>query len=258
MFRDRLTGGQLAGIVDLAARRAGDHHQARSRRCCASEFNIGDLIILFNMVLWGVYSASLRWRPTIHPLELHVHVRADLRRRDAAGLRRGSIRPASCCSRRVLTFSAIALVTLFSHHRGLHVLDARRRADRPEPGRGVPAPDPDLQRAADRRAARRAAALLSRGRLRADPRRRVVRGAASRTRRAGAAAGQSTRFAPRPCRIVRIATAMPAQIRPYSIAVAPDSSLRKRLSRLEHQIPFRAGRSAVMRHEVFRGGQPER
>ena len=33
MFRDRLTGGQLAGIVDLAARRAGDHQQARSRAC---------------------------------------------------------------------------------------------------------------------------------------------------------------------------------------------------------------------------------
>ena len=31
-------------------------------------FNIGDVIILINMVLWGVYSASLRWRPTIHPL----------------------------------------------------------------------------------------------------------------------------------------------------------------------------------------------
>ena len=33
-----------------------------------SAFNIGDIIILLNMVLWAVYSASLRWRPTIHPL----------------------------------------------------------------------------------------------------------------------------------------------------------------------------------------------
>ena len=30
-------------------------------------FNAGDLIILLNMVLWSVYSASLRWRPPIHP-----------------------------------------------------------------------------------------------------------------------------------------------------------------------------------------------
>src|SRR5438270_13675288 len=34
---------------------------------------------------------------------------------------------------------------------------------------------------------------------------------------------------PRPCTTVMIATEMPAAIRPYSMAVAPDSSLAKRL-----------------------------
>ena len=30
-------------------------------------FNVGDLIILGNLAIWGVYSISLRWRPRIHP-----------------------------------------------------------------------------------------------------------------------------------------------------------------------------------------------
>jgi len=31
-------------------------------------FNWGDLLVLFNMLLWAVYSASLRLRPPIHPM----------------------------------------------------------------------------------------------------------------------------------------------------------------------------------------------
>jgi drug/metabolite transporter (DMT)-like permease len=34
----------------------------------AFAFNLGDIIIVINMALWAVYSASLRWRPQIHPL----------------------------------------------------------------------------------------------------------------------------------------------------------------------------------------------
>src|SRR5215210_3230505 len=37
---------------------------------------------------------------------------------------------------------------------------------------------------------------------------------------------------PRPCTTVMIATEMPAAIRPYSMAVAPDSSLAKRVTRV--------------------------
>ena len=36
---------------------------------------------------------------------------------------------------------------------------------------------------------------------------------------------------PRPCTTAMIATEMPAAIRPYSMAVAPDSSFTKRLTR---------------------------
>jgi len=63
------------------------------------------------------------------------------------------------------------------YHRRFRALDPRRRTDRPEPRRRVPASHSGLQRAAHRRAARRAADGLSRARFRADPRRRVVRGA---------------------------------------------------------------------------------
>ena len=86
MFGDRLTAGQSRRHRDLAPRRARDHHQARSGVLTHFSFNIGDVLILINMVLWGVYSASLRWRPAIHPTSFMFMFCADLRRRDAAGV----------------------------------------------------------------------------------------------------------------------------------------------------------------------------
>ena len=174
MFRDRLTGGQLAGIVISLLGVLAIISKLDPAVFSDFSFNIGDIIVFLNMVLWAVYSASLRWRPKIHPLSfmfmfalisgvvmfptIGVGVFDRLRAAaDAADILGDRLRDG------------------LLDHRGVRVVGARRRADRAEPGRGVPAPDPDLQRAADRRAARRAAALLSRGRLRADPARRVVR-----------------------------------------------------------------------------------
>ena len=177
MFRDRLTGGQLAGIVvslvgvlaiitqldpavlDASRRSTSATSSSCSTWCCGA-----------------VYSASLRWRPPIHPLSFMFMF---------ALISGVAMLPAFAweystgfvLQPTLLTFSAIAFVTLFSTiaafvfwTRGVELIGPNRA------GR-VPAPDPDLQRAAHRRAARRAAALLSRGRLRADPCRRVVRGA---------------------------------------------------------------------------------
>ncbi len=67
MFRDRLTGGQLAGIVVSLIGVLAIITQLDPAVLAHLTFNVGDLIILFNMLLWGVYSASLRWRPPIHP-----------------------------------------------------------------------------------------------------------------------------------------------------------------------------------------------
>lgn len=66
LFRDRLAASQavgiavsLAGVLAIVAR--GD-----PAALAHLSFNWGDLIIVFNMALWGVYSACLRLRPKIH------------------------------------------------------------------------------------------------------------------------------------------------------------------------------------------------
>jgi len=67
MFRDRLTRGQLAGIVISLVGVLAIVSQLDAALLTHFTFNLGDLLILLNMLLWGVYSASLRWRPPIHP-----------------------------------------------------------------------------------------------------------------------------------------------------------------------------------------------
>ena len=68
MFRDRLTGGQFAGIVISLIGVLAIISKLDPAVFSDLGFNIGDIIVFLNMVLWAVYSASLRWRPKIHPL----------------------------------------------------------------------------------------------------------------------------------------------------------------------------------------------
>ncbi|HKS61136.1 MAG TPA: DMT family transporter [Xanthobacteraceae bacterium] len=72
MFRDRLTGGQFAGILVSLVGVLAIITQLDPGVLTHLSFNIGDVIILINMAIWGVYSASLRWRPAIHPLSFMV------------------------------------------------------------------------------------------------------------------------------------------------------------------------------------------
>jgi drug/metabolite transporter (DMT)-like permease len=67
MFRDRLTGGQFLGIVISLLGVLAIITKLDVGVLMHLSFNIGDILILINLVLWGVYSASLRWRPAIHP-----------------------------------------------------------------------------------------------------------------------------------------------------------------------------------------------
>jgi drug/metabolite transporter (DMT)-like permease len=67
MFRDRLTAGQLAGIVVSLVGVLAIITRLDPAVLAQLSFNIGDIIVFINMVLWAVYSASLRWRPKIHP-----------------------------------------------------------------------------------------------------------------------------------------------------------------------------------------------
>jgi drug/metabolite transporter (DMT)-like permease len=68
MFRDRLTKGQFAGIIVSLAGVLAIITKLDPGVLTHFAFNTGDILILINMVLWAVYSASLRWRPKIHPV----------------------------------------------------------------------------------------------------------------------------------------------------------------------------------------------
>ena len=113
MFGDRLTAGQVAGILIsllgvLAIITKLDPGVLRH-----FSFNTGDILILINMVLWGVYSASMRWRPAIHPTSFMfmfclisgIAMLPAMAWEYSTGFR---LQPT------VLTFGSIAFVTLFS------------------------------------------------------------------------------------------------------------------------------------------------
>jgi drug/metabolite transporter (DMT)-like permease len=113
MFRDRLTAGQLAGIVVSLVGVLAIITQLDLAVLTHLTFNVGDLLILVNMLLWGFYSASLRWRPQIHPASFMfifglisgVAMLPAFAWEYSTGFR---LQPT------VLTFSAIVLVTLSS------------------------------------------------------------------------------------------------------------------------------------------------
>lgn len=68
IFRDAIGAGQVVGILIslsgvLVVIAKGDPAILRTLA-----FNWGDLIILFNMVVWATYSVFLRKRPAMHPL----------------------------------------------------------------------------------------------------------------------------------------------------------------------------------------------
>jgi drug/metabolite transporter (DMT)-like permease len=66
LFRDRLTGRQMLGIAVSLAGVLVIISKANLAALGTLGFNWGDLIILFNMVMWAVYSACLRLRPPLH------------------------------------------------------------------------------------------------------------------------------------------------------------------------------------------------
>jgi drug/metabolite transporter (DMT)-like permease len=113
MFGERLTAGQtigiaisLLGVLAIITRLDGGVLTHFS-------FNTGDILILINMVLWGVYSASLRWRPAIHPVSFMfmfclisgVAMLPAMAWEYSTGFR---LQPTA------LTFGSVAFVTIFS------------------------------------------------------------------------------------------------------------------------------------------------
>jgi drug/metabolite transporter (DMT)-like permease len=66
LFGDRLTGRQMLGIAVSLAGVLVIISKASLAALGNFGFNWGDLIILFNMAMWAVYSACLRLRPSIN------------------------------------------------------------------------------------------------------------------------------------------------------------------------------------------------
>ncbi len=66
IFGDRLRAVQVAGILTSLGGVLLIVAQGDLATLMAMQFNQGDLVILFNMGLWAVYSACLRTRPPMH------------------------------------------------------------------------------------------------------------------------------------------------------------------------------------------------
>jgi drug/metabolite transporter (DMT)-like permease len=66
LFSDRVGLVQAAGIAVSFAGVLAIISRGRIEALAALGFNVGDVVILFNMGLWAVYSASLRKRGKIH------------------------------------------------------------------------------------------------------------------------------------------------------------------------------------------------
>jgi drug/metabolite transporter (DMT)-like permease len=66
IFRDRLRLQQIAGILTSLAGVLVIVSRLDFQALAGLQFNGGDLIILFNMAAWAVYSSYLRLKPPIH------------------------------------------------------------------------------------------------------------------------------------------------------------------------------------------------
>ncbi|MGE0699503.1 MAG: DMT family transporter [Hyphomicrobiaceae bacterium] len=66
LFSDRVGLLQAAGIATSFAGVLAIIAKGRPEALAGLSFNVGDLIILFNMALWALYSASLRKRGAMH------------------------------------------------------------------------------------------------------------------------------------------------------------------------------------------------
>lgn len=71
-FGDHITGIQAFGIATSLVGVVVIVTRLDFAALAALRFNIGDLIIVFNMACWGVYSVYLRQRPKIHWLSFIV------------------------------------------------------------------------------------------------------------------------------------------------------------------------------------------
>lgn len=68
LFRDGLGPSQLLGVLISLLGVLAIVSQLDPARLASLSFNSGDIIIIVNMVFWGIYCACLRLRPPVHPM----------------------------------------------------------------------------------------------------------------------------------------------------------------------------------------------
>jgi drug/metabolite transporter (DMT)-like permease len=68
LFGDRMGFTQLTGVAISLSGVLAIVTQLHPENLASLSFNIGDLIIITNMLLWGIYCACLRLRPNVHPM----------------------------------------------------------------------------------------------------------------------------------------------------------------------------------------------
>ena len=171
LFRDRLSGLQLIGVMISLTGVLAIVSRLDVARLASFSFNGGDLIIIANMMLWAIYSACLRLRPDIHPMTFMLSMAV------IAGL--GNVPFALgeyAFDYRLqytgLTLRHAALLRVHHHAARLRRLEPRHRHRRRAEGERVPAHHPAVQRGARHHHPGRDDRALSYPRLRPDPGRR--------------------------------------------------------------------------------------
>ena len=135
MFRDRLTAGQFAGIIVSLTGVLAIITQLDPGVLTRLTFNIGDVHHPDQHGAVGRLFGLAALAPGDPSAQLHGHVRADLGRRDAAVLRLGAFDRLRAAADAVDVLGDRVRDGVLHHH-GVHVLGARRRADRRRTGQG--------------------------------------------------------------------------------------------------------------------------
>lgn len=74
LFGDRLSWRQIAGVLVSLSGVVAIIAKGDTRTLAGFAFNGGDLIIISNMAMWAVYSATLRLKPNIHPFSFTASI----------------------------------------------------------------------------------------------------------------------------------------------------------------------------------------
>ena len=72
LLRDKLTARQMAGVAVAIAGAALIVARGRVTDLAALDLNRGDVLVLFGLTFWALYTVLIRWRPTRLPLTLFL------------------------------------------------------------------------------------------------------------------------------------------------------------------------------------------